>query len=173
MPCPSRRELITGEALSTAERVWLLGDPLAVSLRLAMRVWVGHWDPGLARWLSRGGVEGAHVGASLVAELMRRDEALDRAEIHRLCVLVARLLDEWGQKRVALQRPGPRSGHPGGPADRASRWLPGLGSCLDVPSERLKVQAVAVAAVRAAEGAVDQQLDFRQAKMYCFRHYGD
>ena len=90
------RVLVTGDALSAAERAWLLSDPLAVSLELAVKVYVGHWDPGLTRWLERGGGQGAHVGASLVAELMRRDETLDRTEIHRLCGMVARLLNEKG-----------------------------------------------------------------------------
>ena len=52
------------------------------------------WDPALTGRMSRGGGEGAHVGASLMAELTRRDEALDRAGILRLYGMVERLLDE-------------------------------------------------------------------------------
>jgi len=57
-------------------------------------VYVGHWDPGLTAWLSRGRGEGAVVGASLMAELIRRDASLDRSGVLRLCEMVARLLNE-------------------------------------------------------------------------------
>lgn len=39
--------LVSGTSLGVPERAWLLGDPVALGLGLATRVWVGHQDPGL------------------------------------------------------------------------------------------------------------------------------
>lgn len=88
------RLLVSGHTLGIPERKWLLQDPLALTLKLAAAVSVLHWDPELTGWLSRGGGEGANVGATLVAELIARDETLTRDGILRLCRMVAQLLDE-------------------------------------------------------------------------------